>query len=160
MKNEPSQPTELKDKIRQVLTEARVVLPGTQALLGFQLVTFLTDGFEKLPRSSQLLHFTSLACVALSAILLMTPAAYHRIVEHGEDTEHFHRLASRFVVGAMVPLALGIAVDFYIVALKTTASTPVAAAIGAAVLAMFYGLWFVFPLWRARHGELIIVPAT
>jgi len=32
--------TKLKDKIKLVLTEARVVLPGAQALLGFQLITF------------------------------------------------------------------------------------------------------------------------
>ena len=37
---------ELKHKIRHVLTEARVVLPGTLALLGFQFVAVLQPGFE------------------------------------------------------------------------------------------------------------------
>ena len=69
----------------------------------------LADGFAKLPTSSQYVHFTSLGCIALSTILLLTPAAYHRIVEEGEDTEHFHRFASRIVLAATVPLALGIA---------------------------------------------------
>src|SRR5438105_3760142 len=41
--------TELRDKIRHVLTEARVVLPGAQALLGFQFTIILMEGFEKLP---------------------------------------------------------------------------------------------------------------
>ena len=39
--------TPLKDRVEQVLTEARVVLPGVQALLGFQLATMLMDGFDK-----------------------------------------------------------------------------------------------------------------
>ena len=38
------------------LTEARVILPGAQALLGFQLSVVLTQAFEKLPVSSQIAH--------------------------------------------------------------------------------------------------------
>jgi hypothetical protein len=36
-------------KINYVLTEARVILPGVQALLGFQLVIVLTTSFADLP---------------------------------------------------------------------------------------------------------------
>ncbi|SRR5581483_4087516 len=157
MKDEPHESTPLKNKIEQVLTEGRVVLPGTQALLGFQLITFLTDSFEKLPRSSQLLHLASLLLIAFSAILLMTPPAYHRLVEQGEDTPHFHRLASRFVVSAMIPLALGIATEFYIVAMKITESTAFSVGFSIVVVAMFFGFWFAFPLMRARHQPGIIV---
>lgn len=149
--NEKPEKTPLKDKINQVLTEGRVVLPGTQALLGFQLAAFLTEAFEKLPRSLQLLHFAALGCVGVSAILLMTPPAYHRLVERGEQTEHFLRLASRFVVAAMVPLGLGMTLDFFVVAEKITDSPPLAIALSAGVLALFFGLWFAFPLWSARR---------
>src|SRR4051794_1928664 len=40
MKNEQPENTSLSDKIKQVLTEGRIVLPGAQALLGFQLSGF------------------------------------------------------------------------------------------------------------------------
>ncbi len=59
--------TDVQTKVEHVLTEARVVLPGVQALLGFQLAAVLTDAFEKLPRSSQLLHLASLGALALGA---------------------------------------------------------------------------------------------
>jgi len=42
--------TPLQAKIEQVLTEARVVLPGAQALFGFQLAIVLTRAFERLPK--------------------------------------------------------------------------------------------------------------
>ena len=42
--------TPLQVKIEQLLTEARVVLPGAQALFGFQLAIVLTQSFEQLPR--------------------------------------------------------------------------------------------------------------
>ncbi len=43
-------------KIEQMLTEARVIIPGGQALLGFQLIATLTDAFRELPFPIQLLH--------------------------------------------------------------------------------------------------------
>jgi hypothetical protein len=43
-----------------MLTEARVVLPGVQALLGFQLISVISQSFEKLPTSSKLVHAVSL----------------------------------------------------------------------------------------------------
>ncbi len=69
-----------------MLTEARVNLPGAQALLGFQLAIVLTETFEKLPILPRMLHATALLSVALSVTLLITPAALHRIVWAGEDT--------------------------------------------------------------------------
>jgi DMSO reductase anchor subunit len=146
--NFSSEGSALKDKIRHALTEARMVLPGAQALLGFQLATVLVDGFDKLPVSSRYVHLASLALVALSTILLIAPAAYHRLVEQGEETEHFHRFASRMVIAAMVPLSLGVSGDFFVVARKVTASTPFAVTAAGLLLAFFNGLWFGFTLYR------------
>jgi hypothetical protein len=41
--------TPLGTKIEQVLTEARIIIPGAQALFGFQFVAMLTTGFDRLP---------------------------------------------------------------------------------------------------------------
>jgi hypothetical protein len=144
----------VKDKIKHVLTEARMVLPGAQALLGFQLATMLMEAFDRLPESSRYVHLVSLLMVGLSTVLLMTPAAYHRIVEQGEQTEHFHRFSSRILIAAMVPLALGIAGDMFVVVRKVTESTTFALAASAAMLALFYGFWFGFTAYRrARRGQ-------
>lgn len=142
------QKTPLKDRVEQVLTEARVVLPGVQALLGFQLATMLMDGFDKLPQLSKYIHLISLILMGLCVILLMTPAAYHRIVERGEDSESFHRFASRLVLLAMVPLPLGICGDLFVVLLKVTGSIPISIGFAFLSLVCFYGVWFVLPLYR------------
>jgi hypothetical protein len=52
--------TPLHAKIEQLLTEARVVLPGAQALFGFQLAIVLTRAFEQLPKASIVVHAASL----------------------------------------------------------------------------------------------------
>lgn len=146
--------TKIKDKIEQVLTETRVVLPGAQALLGFQFATMLVEGFDKLPASSRYVHLASLALMSLAVIFLMTPAAYHRLVERGEDTEHFHRFTSRMLIAAMIPLALGMCGDLFVVVRKVTESTKGAIVAAAVALIFLYGLWFGFTLYRRTQRAL------
>jgi len=146
-----SSAADLSDRIRHVLTEARVVLPGAQALLGFAFTTTLLDAFERLPASSKYAHFAGLVLVAVCVILLMMPAAYHRLVEDGNQSEAFHRLAGRLVVAAMVPLALGLAAEFYVVLRAASGSLAGAAAGAGLLLMLFYGLWFQFAFWRRRQ---------
>ncbi len=134
--------TRLEDKIRQVLTEARVVLPGAQALLGFQFAAILMEAFVRLPKLSQVLHLASLGLIAASIVFLMAPAAFHRLVEHGEDTPRMHSFASAMVVCALVPLAVGIALDFYVVLAKVLESDALAIGLSIASLLFFFGLWF------------------
>ena len=56
-----------------------MVLPGVQALFGFQLIAVFSDGFTaRLTRSEQGLHLLALTLVAVAGALVMTPAAYHR----------------------------------------------------------------------------------
>lgn len=121
-----AQEASVKDKIGHVLTESRVVLPGAQALFGFQVAIILMESFDALPFSSKLVHLVSLACVALCIFLLITAAAYHRVVEQGEETEHFHKVASGLLLAATVPLAFGLTGDCFVVVRKVLGSTAVA----------------------------------
>lgn len=145
-------PTTIDDKVKHVLVEERMVLPGVQALLGFQLAVVLMDAFKHLPKSSQYIHLVSLWLITASVILLIAPAAYHRIVEHGEATESFHRLAGIIMLISMAPLALGMCGDLYVVAAKVT-SPPVAATASTLMLLFFAALWFAFPLYRRAHNK-------
>ncbi len=114
--------TPLDEKIEHLLTEARVALPGAQALLGFQFAIFLADRFDRLPSSLKSLHLASLSFILIATILLMTPAAYHRIMEEGENTERFHRFAGRMLLASLATLALRITGDFFVVVRYVTDS--------------------------------------
>jgi hypothetical protein len=133
-----------------MLTEARIVLPGAQALLGFQLAIVVTEGFEKLPPALKSIHGAALLLVAFSIILLMAPAAYHRIVYAGEDSEAFHRTGSRFVAWSTVPLAAGLAADVFVVWTKIAGSMLVSTAVGLTVLLLLLGFWHGLP-WLVRQ---------
>ena len=143
----------LTDKIKHVLTECRVVLPGSQALLGFQFISVLTESFDKLPSLSKYIHLAALGLNALAIVLLITPAAYHRLVEEGEETEHFHRFASKILIAALVPLALALAADVYVVVQKVSDSQLVSVVSALVVLAVFWELWFGLTLYRRTQRQ-------
>ena len=152
---EKMEQTPLDHRIVQVLTEARVVLPGAQALLGFQLAMVLMEGFAGLPQAAKLVHLCSLLFIALATIVLMAPAAYHRIVERGEDTERFHTFASRMVLAALALLAPGFSGDLYVVLVRAGYERAAAPFALAALLA-FYLAWFGISLVirAGRAGRL------
>jgi hypothetical protein len=146
-------PTPLTTKIEQMLTEARIIVPGAQALLGFQLTVTLTKAFGQLPDSLKLVHVASLCCVAVAIILLMTPAALHRISFAGEDMPSFFTIGSWFVILAPAPLAIGIGGDLYVATSTAAASLTLGAILALAVLSLLACLWYVVPMaLRAREG--------
>jgi putative Mn2+ efflux pump MntP len=144
----------LEEKIQTLLTESRVILPGVQALLGFQLAAMLTDKFETLPEHLRQLHLGGLLLIAIAIILLIAPAAYHRLAADGEPREDVDSFGAKVVLGALVPLALGLSADLYIVVAMQAGSGGWALSLALAALAGFLLLWGVFPVaarrWR-RH---------
>jgi hypothetical protein len=148
--SESDEATSLSTQVEQLLTEARVIIPGAQALLGFQFAVTLTRAFEQLPPGAKLLHIIALLSVALAVILLMAPAALHRLSFRGEDSPEFVTIGSVFVIAAPAPLALGIALDTYVAARRSLESD--AAALAAALLSaiLLFGLWYAYPIWRRR----------
>ena len=144
--------TPLSTKIEQMLTEARVIIPGCQALLGFQLIAMLTQAFDDLPLGAKLMHAAGLCCVTIAMILLMTPAALHRLSFGGNDSERFLRLGSAFVIAGPLPLALGIAADVYVVFLKINHSAAFTMAASSVLLLAMLALWYLYPIWLRASG--------
>jgi hypothetical protein len=132
----------LQNKIEHVLTEARMVLPGVQAMLSFQFVTVFLHEFELLPYFAKCVHYTSLAMINLSMILLSAPAIYHHVVQHGEASESFHKLASKFLIAAMVFMVAGISLGGWLLMYKITGSVNPATVLGAAVWLVMFSTWF------------------
>ena len=150
--DEDNAPTPISTKIDQLLTEARVIVPGAQALLGFELTVMLTQAFSKLPGDIRAVHLAALCCVAVCVTLLMTPAALHRIAYGGEDSEAFYKIGSSLVFLAAAPLALGISGDLYVAASVSTHSAVVAFWLAIAAALCLFGFWYAYPIaTRARR---------
>jgi hypothetical protein len=140
----------LKEQMSRIIEEARMMLPGIQALFGFQTIAVFNDRFERLPVYAQDCHAAALALVVVAIALVMMPAAYHRLAEPGQVSLHAIRISSRAICYALAPLAAGLALDIAVVLYLITESDAIGAGAGVAAFLLLIGAWFVFPL-RARR---------
>ena len=139
-------PTPLKTKIEQLLTEARLIIPGGQALLGFQFIAMLTSGFDRLPETAKVVHAAALCLIGMNVIVMMTPAALHRMSFAGEDLSRFLRMGSALVTVGPAFLAAGISAEIYVVFLKALSSSQMAITASIAAAIVLAALWYVWPL--------------
>ena len=141
----------LETRIVQALTEIRVILPGAQALFGFQVTAVLTEEFGRLPEASRYVHLASTGLVAAAVIMLIAPAAYHRIVARGNAEEGVLKYAVRMMLPAEGLIAAGLVGDTYVTMRLISGSEATALAVSAAALAGFTTLLYVFPLMARRR---------
>lgn len=131
--------------VKHIEQEARMVLPGIQALFGFQLIAIFNQRFEKLSITQQREHLAALFFSAISVLFVLAPAAYHRIAEPREVSEYLCRFGSFCLSVALLPLALGISIDLFIITHFVGGSEGIALACAAVIFTLYIFLWFIFP---------------
>ena len=136
--------------VRNALNEARILILGTQVLLGFHYQSVLQPRFERLPQALQWLSLAGLAMLILSFVLLAAPAAYHRIVDRGMASRDVQAFTTRALAAALLPLALAFGMASYVVVERIDAGVPPALA-AAAVVAAALGCWYLWPLVSRRR---------
>jgi hypothetical protein len=148
-----TQHLELKEALTHLLEECRMVLPGIQALFGFQMIAVFNSGFSMtLTTAEQKLHIAAIILVVVSIAAVMAPAALHRAAEPNEVSDRFLRVSSTLLVAGMVPLALGICTDLFLVTDVVCHSRAVAAIVATASALLFAALWFVGPAAYKRQS--------
>ena len=112
----PFEETTLSSAVSEILTEARTVIPGVQAFIGFQLVAVFNGAFwEKLQEQERFMHLGAILLNVFAMVLLITPAVFHRERESGYDSAGLVKLASRMLMASTFPLILAIALDLYLI---------------------------------------------
>jgi uncharacterized protein DUF6328 len=140
----------LEEEATHVTDEARMVLPGVQAVLGFQLIAVFNQRFTDLSAGEQLLHLGAFLLIALAMGLVMTPAAYHRQVERAGVSRRFVDLSSALLTFAMLPLIGGVCLDTYLVARLILNERDVATLVAVGTALLLAGLWYGLPAF-CRH---------
>ena len=144
----------LHQQAQQTIEEARMVLPGIQALFGFQLIAVFNNRFQELTSCKQYTHFISLLLVALAIALIMTPAAYHRLVERETVSHAFIDLSYVLIAVAMIPLMLAIVLEVLLVARLILGDGWFNIGVAGGTLAVFAFLWFGYPFLKRTPEQL------
>jgi hypothetical protein len=143
----------LGDAVSALLNECRMILPGVQSLFGFQLIAvYQPPFFEKLTGPEQRLHLFALVLVAVAAALIMAPAAYHRQTAPRQASEGFIRLASWFLLLALLPLLIGISFDFYLLCRLIRLDIGLSIVLSILLGAIFIVAWYVLPHLPVLQG--------
>ncbi len=149
---EERQELTLAEAARSLLDECRMILPGIQALFGFQLIAVFSSRFaEDLSGSQQALHLLAIALVVVATALIMTPAAYHRAAGVREVTSRFLEV-SAFLL--LAPLAAALTIDFYLIASLTLGDATRAGVLAALLAALIIFLWAIFPHLRGMRRTI------
>src|SRR4029453_9602638 len=91
-----SEDLSLSQAVTHLLEECRMVLPGMQALFGFQLISVFNSTFsDKLTSTDKKLPLVAIALFVIAISLVMAPAAYRRRTGAKRVTEDFVVVATR-----------------------------------------------------------------
>src|SRR3954449_7465305 len=90
----------------ELLQEVRVVQTGVQVLFAFLLTAPLAARFPELSSFQRYDYFVTLLATGASAVLLIAPTAYHRILFRLGDKEHLVQVANRFTLAGLFCVAL------------------------------------------------------
>ena len=142
----------LKDSAGHLLDECRMVLPGIQALFGFQLIAVFNQRFADLPTRHQTLHLFATALVALAIALVMAPAALHRQAEPRAVSALFLKVSSRLLLASMMPLAISICLEIYIICELISTLQNYALAIAFTLFLFFVLFWIMLPIRFAQKS--------
>jgi hypothetical protein len=94
-----------------------MVLPGIQALFGFQLIVVFNPSFsEKLSLAERWFHLIAIGLIVVSIAMVMAPAAYHRQRDPEAVSEGFIVIATRLLLYSMFPLMLALGLEFFLIA--------------------------------------------
>jgi phage shock protein PspC (stress-responsive transcriptional regulator) len=152
MEKPPTLSKKIDEEMRNLIEEARVILPGLQALFGFQTIAVFNDRFEGLAAYAKVCHLLGLAMVIISVAMTMTPATYYR-ARNGNATPVMARISSFMIRGAMAPLAVGLGLDMFTVIDVATGLLVVSIGAGAATFVLLAYLWFVLPRREGKVAE-------
>ena len=145
----------LSDAVTHLLEECRMVLPGIQALFGFQLIAVFNQVFwDRLLPIEQILHLAAICLVACSVALVMTPAAYHRLAEPRTISQRLVALANLCLSSSMYPLMVALCIDLYLIQNVILQNWIVSLLLTLVLFAVFAFLWVAFPRLRTLHKLL------
>jgi membrane-associated HD superfamily phosphohydrolase len=131
----------------ELLQELRVILPGVQVLFAFLLAVPFQQNFTKITSFQQTVYFVTLLLTAITAVLLISPSAYHRITFRMRQKDHLITLANRFAIAGVGTLALAMTGAIVLITDVLYGATATAVT-GVLALFTFALFWYLLPLKR------------
>jgi hypothetical protein len=147
-------PSERNDgDLTDLLSELRVLLPGTQTLTAFLIILPFNGGFSEIRDTEKVVYVITFLCSILALVLFTAPAAQHRLQRPLRDREGFKTQATRFMIAGLIPLSIALVLVTQLVLSEVIATRWISWALAGVLGAIILTLWWIVPTRRhARHG--------
>jgi hypothetical protein len=136
----------------ELLNELRVGLPGVQFLFAFLLIVPFQQTAAKLTDFQRDVYFVALVSAAVATVLLIAPAAQHRLLFRQREKETLLRRSSRSAIAGLVVLAVAV-VSVLLLVIDVLFYRALAWGTAGAVAALLAFWWIAVPLRQRVHGE-------
>jgi len=136
----------------ELLEELRSLIPGAEVLFGFLLAIRFTGQFADLTDTQRYVYFGTLVSTAVALVMLLAPAAFHRIRFREGDKEVMLRKGNREAIAGTVATALAFTGVLFLVT-DLVFSIPVAIAAAVAFFALTAWRWWVIALIREARDD-------
>lgn len=147
---EESEQERLDRNLGELLQELRVALPGVQVLFAFLLAVPFQKNFTEITPFEKKIYFATLICTAISAALLISPSAYHRLTFRYQQKDWLVSTANGLAIAGLAFLALAMTGALILIS-HVLYGDAAAAIVGGLAVFMFAVLWYLLPL-RRRLG--------
>ncbi len=148
---------DLDRELIELLNELRVALPGVQVLFAFLLIVPFQHG-QDFTGFQRAVYFVALLASAVATVLLIAPAAQHRVLFRQHDKEQLLRRGHRSAFAGLLVLAVAICAGLLLVvdALFSAALAWMTAGVVGALLGWW---WVAVPFWARRNKQQDPLPA-
>lgn len=136
----------------QLFHELRSIIPGAEVLFAFLLSVAFSERFQRLTTAQEIAYFSTFITSASAVILLLSPAAFHRVRFRQRDKEAMMKSANLEAIVALVLISLSVAGTIFLIT-DLLYETWVAGVLGSIFWLGASALWWGHPLSRRyRQG--------
>ncbi|HEX5117729.1 MAG TPA: DUF6328 family protein [Pseudonocardiaceae bacterium] len=152
-RNGPDEPEQVRlaRNMAELLQELRVVQAGVQILFAFLLAVAFAARFGQATQFERVTMVVTVGLTTVSAVLLMAPAAWHRVYFREGRREDILRWGNRFALAGLAFLAAAMSGAVLLV-VDVVFGTTTAIAFAACAAALFYTVWFLLPVARRSRA--------
>lgn len=135
-----------------MLSELRILLPGSQMLTAFLIILPFNGGFRLMIDSEKFVFLATFFFALTSLVLLSSPAIQHRLMRPLIDRGRFKRVATQQIVAGSFSLALALILGTNLV-ISPVFGTLIGVVASGLIAVFIFCLWFALPMYlKRKHG--------
>jgi Flp pilus assembly protein TadB len=134
----------------ELLNELRVALPGVQFLLAFLLIVPFQQTIDRTTDFQRDVYYVSLVASAVASVMLIAPAAQHRVLFRQHDKDALLRRSNRSAFVGLLALAVAMTAAVLLV-LDVLFNRTLAWTTAGFIAALLLWWWVAVPYWKRAH---------